>query len=112
MTEEFTFCPSKAARLIHVLAHDERLKIMTLLADHEWGVTSLAKETKLDQPALSRHLKKMRDFGVVEKRRDAQAVYYSCTNAAIVKLLRVAAELDKGPEDDQRSELSPDRLVR
>lgn len=118
MVGDFKFCPNKAARLIHVLAHDDRLKIMMLIADHEWNVTSLARETKLGQAALSRHLKKMRDIGVVQTRRSAQTIYYSCTNAAVVRLLEtltlqpmVSADLDRGAEKVRTSGFLPDRVA-
>ncbi|SFB63006.1 DNA-binding transcriptional regulator, ArsR family [Rhizobium sp. NFR07] len=111
MTGEYSFCSKKAARLIHVLAHDSRLKIMALVAQREWDVTSLARETKLAQPALSRHLKKMRDTGLVQTRREAQTIYYSCTDASVARLVELLTQsslgpvqLDKDTEHDRTTE--------
>jgi ArsR family transcriptional regulator, virulence genes transcriptional regulator len=85
---EFSFCPVKSARLLHVLAHRDRLRIMSLIVENEWDVGSLCREINLGQPALSRHLRKMRDLGVVQTRRSAQTIYYSCNDAAVVTLLK------------------------
>jgi DNA-binding transcriptional ArsR family regulator len=66
-----------AAKLLEMMAHHQRLRILCLLMDNERSVQSLADFTGLSQPAISHHLKKLRDAELVTTRRDAQTIYYS-----------------------------------
>lgn len=87
MNTEFKFDTIRAADLLALMAHEGRLRVFELIAKNEWDVTSLAAEVKLSQSALSQHLKKLRDAKVVEVRRDAQTLYYSCKEEAVLKVL-------------------------
>ena len=49
---------------------------------------SLAHATGLSQPAISHHLKKLRDTNLVETRRDAQTIYYSLHGPEVESVLR------------------------
>ena len=63
----------QAADMLRALANERRLMILCKLV--EWGeanVTQLAEAVGLSQSALSQHLAKMRDEGIVAFRRDAQ----------------------------------------
>lgn len=44
-----------------MLSHPIRLKLMCLLQSGDQGVLNLAKNVNLSQPAISHHLKKLRD---------------------------------------------------
>lgn len=100
MNREFTFDPEHAAELLGILSNASRLQIIQLISQREWDVTSLASRTSLSQSALSQHLKKMRDIRIVQTRRHAQTIYYSCTNKDVEMIL---ATLDKmfNPAVDQ-----------
>jgi len=77
----------RAAALLGVLANESRIHILSLLLQREWDVSSLARELKMSQSALSQHLKKMRDLELVSTRRVAQTVYYSCQHEGVAKVL-------------------------
>ena len=63
-----------ASRLLEMMAHHQRLRILCLLMEGERSVLSLADATGLSQPAISHHLKKLRDAELVATRRDAQTI--------------------------------------
>lgn len=78
----------QAADLLRALANERRLMILCKLV--EWGeanVGRLAEAVSLSQSALSQHLAKMREEGVVTFRRDAQTVWYRIADARAEELL-------------------------
>lgn len=67
----------EAARLLKLLANESRLLILCrLVAEREMPVGALAAAVGLSQSALSQHLAKMREDGLVATRREAQTVFY------------------------------------
>lgn len=76
-----------ASKLLEMMAHHQRLRILCLLMEGERSVCSLADDTGLTQPAISHHLKKLRDAGLVKTRRDAQTIYYSLKGQEVESVL-------------------------
>jgi DNA-binding transcriptional ArsR family regulator len=62
--------------VFEVLAEDNRRRILDLLVDEERAVGDLVERLSLSQPAVSKHLKVLRDAGLVEARTDAQRRVY------------------------------------
>jgi DNA-binding transcriptional ArsR family regulator len=62
--------------LFHVLGEPTRRQILQLLRGAERPVGTLVAELGMSQPAVSRHLKVLRDAGLVEARVDAQRRLY------------------------------------
>jgi DNA-binding transcriptional ArsR family regulator len=60
-----------------VLAEPHRRRILDLLLESERAVSELVKATRLSQPAVSKHLRVLRDAGFVDARVDAQRRVYS-----------------------------------
>jgi ArsR family transcriptional regulator, virulence genes transcriptional regulator len=78
----------QAADMLRALANERRLMILCKLV--EWGeanVGRLAEAVGLSQSALSQHLAKMREEGIVTFRRDAQTVWYRIGDARTEELL-------------------------
>jgi ArsR family transcriptional regulator len=78
----------QAADMLRALANERRLMILCKLV--EWGeanVTQLAEAVGLSQSALSQHLAKMREEGIVAFRRDAQTAWYRISDARTEELL-------------------------
>nr|WP_295979831.1 metalloregulator ArsR/SmtB family transcription factor [uncultured Agrobacterium sp.] len=71
------------ARFLAHLSNDVRLKLFCILSDREMTVGSLARHLGISQSALSQHLARLRADELVSTRREAQAVYYRCDNAAV-----------------------------
>jgi DNA-binding transcriptional ArsR family regulator len=59
-----------------VLAEPNRRRILDLLRDRERPVGELVDALAVSQPAVSKHLRVLRDAGVVESRVDAQRRLY------------------------------------
>jgi DNA-binding transcriptional ArsR family regulator len=59
-----------------VLAEESRRRILDLLVEEERPVGDLVVLLSLSQPAVSKHLKVLRDAGLVEARTDAQRRIY------------------------------------
>ena len=61
---------------LQVLAEPRRLAILELLRDGERPVGELVDRLRLSQPAVSKHLRVLREAGLVEARIDAQRRMY------------------------------------
>ena len=59
-----------------VLAEPTRRRILDLLRDRERSVGELVDRLELSQPGVSKHLRTLRESGLVEVRRDAQRRWY------------------------------------
>ena len=78
----------QVAELLGALANDRRLLILCKLVEvGEATVGSLAADIGLSQSALSQHLARMRDEGIVTFRRDAQTLWYRIGDSRIEILL-------------------------
>lgn len=69
------------SRLSHVLSlasNDVRMKILYLLEEeNELCVCDLADILEMSIPAVSQHLRKLKDGNVLQTRRSGQTIYYS-----------------------------------
>ena len=61
---------------LDVLADSRRRRILDLLRDGEQPVGALVAELSISQPAVSRHLRVLREAGLVTVRPDAQRRLY------------------------------------
>jgi DNA-binding transcriptional ArsR family regulator len=59
-----------------VVAEPNRRRILDLLLEHERPVGDLVRELAVSQPAVSKHLRILRDAGLVEVRSEAQRRLY------------------------------------
>ncbi|HVC16471.1 MAG TPA: metalloregulator ArsR/SmtB family transcription factor [Rhodanobacter sp.] len=67
----------QAAGLLKALANGQRLRILCLLVAGEQSVGEIHESLNLSQSALSQHLARLRDEGLVTTRREAQTIYYT-----------------------------------
>ena len=65
-----------ALTALHVLGEPRRLQILDLLRDGERPVGQIVERLGLSQPAVSKHLRVLKDAGLVEARADAQRRLY------------------------------------
>lgn len=83
-----------AARLLRLLANEKRLLVLCLLVAHgEMDVTRLAEAVDLSQSALSQHLAKLREDGVVAFRRESQTLYYRLADPRADRVLRTLKDV-------------------
>ena len=67
----------QAAGLLKALANGQRLRILCLLVAGEQSVGEINQSLELSQSALSQHLARLREEGLVTTRREAQTIYYT-----------------------------------
>jgi DNA-binding transcriptional ArsR family regulator len=68
------------------LADPTRRRIVELLADGERSAGELAANFSVSRPAVSRHLRVLREHGLVSARVDAQRRVYSLDPAPLAEL--------------------------
>ncbi len=69
-----------------VLAEPNRRAILSLLASSERSVGELEEELQMPQPSVSKHLRVLRDSGLVEARVDAQRRLYRLRPEPLMEL--------------------------
>ena len=79
----------EAARLMKAMSNAKRLLILCQLANAERSVGELATAVGLSQSALSQHLAKLREDGLVATRRVSQSIVYSLSSEAVRELIGV-----------------------
>jgi ArsR family transcriptional regulator len=78
----------QVADLLRTLANDRRLLILCRLVEcGEATVGQLAEDVELSQSALSQHLARMREEGLVAFRRDSQTLWYRIDDSRVEDLL-------------------------
>ncbi len=86
--EFFAEGAARAAALLRAVGNEHRLLVLCLLASQEeMTVGELRQCVTLSQSALSQHLAKMRDEGLVTYRREAQALHYRIADPNVEQLL-------------------------
>jgi len=83
----------EAADLLSVLGHRKRILILNTILHDEMSVTALSDVTELTQSALSQHLMKLRQQGLVSTRRDGQTVYYRVSSPRVAPMLKMLTQL-------------------
>jgi len=81
------------SRLCAALADPKRILILYTLVDGPMSVTGICQSLRVPQPTISRHLKILRERGLVEAKRDAQSVFYSLTDARVIQALDILREV-------------------
>lgn len=75
------------AQICRALADSHRIVILYTLADEPHYVSELSEALDLPQPTVSRHLKVLRERGMVNAEREGQAVSYSLRDERIIEAL-------------------------
>lgn len=81
------------AQLCQSLADPTRILILYSLAGGPKYVTELADMLEASQPTISRHLKILRDRGLVHGTRDGNTVYYELADRRIIAALDLLREV-------------------
>jgi DNA-binding transcriptional ArsR family regulator len=69
--------------VFNAIAESRRRDILVYLATGERPVGEIVEELGLGQPSVSKHLKVLRDVGLVHVRREARQVFYRTNVEAI-----------------------------
>jgi len=73
--------------MFDVLAEPTRRRILDQLLDRPRTVGDLVAELNVSQPSVSKHLRVLRDAGVVQARADAQRRIYELRPEALAEVL-------------------------
>lgn len=113
------------ARIGKTLSSASRLELIDLLAQREWTVDALAKESEMSVANTSRHLQVLRRERLVRRRREGTRAYYSLAGPEVYRAWRAVRTLAESrlPEieetvkryltdRDQMEALSPGELAK
>lgn len=91
---EFELHAAQAAQFLKLLANEHRLLVLChLLASGESSVNALVEQGGLSQSALSQHLAKLREDGLVTFRRESQTLFYRVSDPRAARVLAVLRDL-------------------
>ena len=77
------------------VAEPRRRDILVFLADQERPVSQIVAALEIEQPSVSKHLRVLRDVGLVRMRRDGRRKLYQTNAAAIRPLHEWAGEFER-----------------
>lgn len=81
---------SSVSSHLEVMGNPTRLKIMYYLLTKEIGVLELSVLLKMSMPAISHHLRILRDKNIVTKRNVGKNVFYKLDDPCLVQVLDLA----------------------
>ncbi|SMF04866.1 transcriptional regulator, ArsR family [Alteromonadaceae bacterium Bs31] len=86
--EELAAHAKDAASLLKELGNESRLMICCSLGDSELCVGELNELVPLSQSALSQHLARLREAGLVDTRKQGQTVFYRLAGDHAIKVIQ------------------------
>ena len=90
----------QASALLQAVGNPKRLVILCLLTvQGEMSVGALNEMVSLSPSALSQHLARMRQEGLVSYRRQAQTLYYRIENPNVAKLIATLKDIFCSPAE-------------
>ena len=79
----------------NAVAEPRRRNILTLLAEGERPVSDIVAALEMEQPSVSKHLRVLREVGLVRMRRDGRRKLYQTNAAAIRPLHEWSGEFER-----------------
>ena len=76
MDAELLELARQQSEICRVFGNPNRILILWLLAKREYSVSEIASAIEASLQNTSQHLRRMQDRGIVESRRDGNAIYY------------------------------------
>ena len=80
------------AETFQILGDSSRLHIVCAIADEEQNVGDIAKKLKMSQPAVSHHLRMLRNLKLVSLRKEGRTTYYRLDDRHIHRLIAEGVE--------------------
>ncbi len=81
------------AEICAALAEPKRILLLYVIHKRPRSVSTLAKEVGISQPTASRHLKVLREHGLVRAVRIGQSVEYHITDPRLINALDALREI-------------------
>jgi len=83
------------ANLYSALGNKVRVKLIDCLANKPKNVTELIKTCALSQSAVSQHLAKLKQGGLLQTKQEGKEVWYSLKHPQIAKVAKLLLVLEK-----------------
>ena len=80
------------ASVFHHMGDPTRVRIFWLLCHYEACVTEIASILKMSSPAISHHLKPLKDNGLITSRRGGKEVFYRSSDTPLSRLMHEIIE--------------------
>lgn len=77
----------KISEILKVLADPTRIKITSAISNDELCVCEIAAAIGLSQSLVSHQLRALRHLGLVKLRKNGRNMYYSLSNASVLRIL-------------------------
>src|SRR5215475_8806782 len=86
---------STTSDAFNAVAEPRRREILTYLAVRERPVLEIVEALRLEQPSVSKHLRVLKDVGLVHVRRDGRQIFYQTNAEAIRPLYEWASTFER-----------------
>jgi DNA-binding transcriptional ArsR family regulator len=90
-----------ASKLLKMMGHPSRLMVLCYLMNGEQPVSTLNQAIPLSQSALSQHLSVLRRAGLVDTRRESQAIHYRLKSTAVSWILEALYRIYCNPNNKE-----------
>ena len=81
--------------VFNAIAESQRRDILVYLATRERAVGEVVEHFGIGQPSVSKHLKVLRDVGLVDARRDGKQMFYRTNLAAMRPLMEFTGMFER-----------------
>ena len=86
--KDLEFSAQRVSAILKAISNDKRLLLLCKIVEHgEVNAGALIGVAGLSQSAMSQHLAKLRDEGIVTYRREGQVLYYRLADERIKQLI-------------------------
>lgn len=93
MTQEYV----KTAERLKALAEPTRLQILEMLDHEEMCVCEMIEKLRMSQPAVSHHLKILRQAELITDRKEGKWVFYALNTASYAELVNSLQKMKENP---------------
>jgi ArsR family transcriptional regulator, arsenate/arsenite/antimonite-responsive transcriptional repressor len=83
----------KVTRFLTALGDPIRLRILFVLKGDRLNVGDIAQQFDLSRPAISHHLRVLRDAGILRSKKEGQEIFYFVDKPYLVDELRSLADI-------------------
>lgn len=81
------------ANICSAISEPSRILLLYAIKEKPRNVNSLAKAVEISQPAASRHLKVLKDSGLIQANREGANVIYTLTDDRLIQALDLLREV-------------------
>lgn len=74
---------------LEVMGNSTRLKIMYYLKTGEQGVLELSEKMGMSMPAISHHLRVLKNKNIVKRRQEGKNVFYKLDDHCLIQVLEL-----------------------